>query len=447
MKREMNMTRGNPMRLILTFAVPLMIGNLGQQLYTIVDSIVVGRGVGVKGLAAVGATDWTYWLFVWAIYGLAQGFSIPIAQQFGKGDRAALQKALSMSVLLSVVLGAAMSVFGLLAIHPILDILQTPEDIYAGAASYLTVMLGGIIVVMAYNTASAILRAFGDSRTPLIAMAIAAVTNIILDLLFVLVFHWGIVGAAAATVMAQFIAFGYCGYFLLKTGTIRMTHQDWKPDWPMLGELCKNGFALASTQILIAVGGMILQSAINRQGSVFIAGVTATNKLLGMLESSAISLGYAITTYMAQNCGAKLYKRLHTGLRAALIASLAISAFIALLMIGIGKPILRLFIDPSDPHAGLVLAIAYRYLFIMSCLLFSLYILHVFRNALQGIGCSAASIVSGLMEFAARVSVALVFSHLWGETVLYFTEPFAWVAAAVSLVVMGMYRFRKLRID
>lgn len=444
MARETNMTAGNPAKLILSFAVPLIIGNIGQQLYSIVDSIIVGRGVGVKALAAVGATDWTYWLFLWSIGALAQGFSIPIAQHFGGGNRREQQKALSMSILLAGVLGLVLSGMGLLAIHPVLRVLQTPEDIFGGAVSYLTFMFLGVPVVMAYNMASAILRAFGDGRTPLTAMAIAAVTNILLDLLFVMVFHWGIVGAAVATVLAQLIAFGYCALFLVKSGTLRFTRQDWRPDWPMLAELCRNGFALAATQILIAVGGMILQSALNAQGSVLVAAFTASNKLLGLLETSAIALGYSITTYMAQNYGAGLYSRLRKGLKFSLLTSVGLSLVLGVLMVAAGKAFLSLFIDFTDPNASEMLDIAYRYLSIMSALLFVLYILHVFRHTLQGIGCAGASVVSGLMEFIARVLVALCFSRIWGAAALYFAEPFAWAMATVTLVTMCLHSMSRL---
>ncbi len=444
MVRDKNMTAGNPAKLIVSFMLPLMLGNIGQQLYTLVDSAVVGRGVGVSGLAAVGATDWTYWLFLWGIAGLTQGFAIPIAHEFGKGDASRLKKAIAMSILLSVGLGIGLTLLGLAAMRPVLALLGTPADILPDATAYLTVIFSGLLAVMAYNMASCILRAFGDSRTPLVAMVVASVTNIALDLLFVLVFHWGVAGAAVATVIAQVLAFAYCAAVLAKSPWLRLTREDWKRDGPMLSWLCHSGFSYAATQILIAIGGMILQTAINAQGSVFVAGVTAVNKLLGLLESSAISLGSAVTTFMAQNFGAEKYSRLRQGLKAAVVIGLALSTVIAVVMILAGHVILSLFIDPADSSAARVMEISYRYLFIMSCLLFSLYILHVYRNTLLGIGCNTGTIVSGLMEFVSRVSVAVFFSKAWGVGALYFAEPFAWCAAAASLVIMSTVQLRKL---
>jgi Na+-driven multidrug efflux pump len=439
-----NMTVGNPGRLIVTFAIPLIIGNLGQQFYMIVDSIIVGRGVGVKGLAAVGATDWIYWLFLWTVQALTQGFSIPIAQQYGMGNSRGLKKTLAMSLILCGILGLVLTALGLLGISPLLGMLKTPEDIFSGAASYLQIMFGGLLAVMAYNMASAILRAFGDGKTPLIAMAIAALTNIFLDLLFVMAFHWGIAGAAAATVIAQAIAFVYCFVFLFRHGILNLGKEDWRPEGKVIRILCGSGCSLAFTHILIAVGGMILQSAINFQGSVFIAAATAANKLLGLLESSAISLGYSVTTYVAQNWGAKFYGRLKKGLKSAILIAIGISILITLTMIFAGRPVLSLFVNSSDKNAAAVLDIAYRYLSLMSYALSSLYLLHVLRNALQGIGCGIATILSGTAEFAARVSVALYFSRHFGETSLMLAEPFAWIAAAIVLAVMSIWRFGRL---
>ncbi len=444
MEREKNMTTGRPLRLIVTFAVPLMIGGIGQQLYTLVDSAVVGRGVGVADLAAVGATDWTYWVFLWGILGLAQGFSIPIAQEFGKGDKARVKKAVAMSLLLSAALSILLTLLGLAARGPVLRLLKTPEDIFDSAVAYITVLFIGLSAVMAYNMASSILRAFGDGRTPLIAMVVASAMNILLDLLFVLVFRWGVAGAAVATVIAQVLAFLYCALILSKSQWLALTKEDWKPDAPMLRWLWKTGATMAATQILIAIGGMVLQSAINAQGSVFLAGVTAVNKLIGLLESSAIALGSAVTTYIAQNFGAGEYGRLRKGLKVSLVVGVLLSLAISAVMILAGRLILSMFIDPGDPNAGTVLDIAYHYLFIMSVLLSSLYVLHVCRKSVLGMGCNMGTVVSGLLEFFARSSVAVFFCRVWGMETLYFAEPFAWCASTVSLIFMVIWQVRRL---
>lgn len=445
MNRVKDMTKGEPAKLLLLFALPLMLGNLGQQFYMIVDAIIVGQGVGVEALAAVGATDWTYWLILWALQALAQGFSIRISQCFGEGDTQRLKKAFTMSVVLSTGIGLILTAVGLWMVHPMLRILKTPDNIMEGAASYLFVLFSGTMIVMAYNMAASILRAFGDGKTPLIAMAIAACTNVVLDLLFVLVFRWGIAGAAAATVIAQLIAFLYCANILRQVDLIKTVRKDWKWDGDVVRSLCEMGLPLAFQHVLIAVGGMILQSAINSYGFVFVAGFTATNKIYGLLESSAISLGYAMTTYMAQNYGAKHYDRIHKGMRTGVIIGLGMSICVSIAMIVGGRYILQLFVSASDASAPAVLDTAYRYLFIMSCLLFFLYLLHICRSALQGLGDAIAPMLSGVMEFIMRVAAALVFTSIWGETAIFFAEPFAWAGAAIVLMWACWRMMKKIK--
>ena len=443
MSRVKDMTSGKPAKLLLLFSFPLILGNLGQQLYMIVDAIIVGQGVGVEGLAAVGATDWTYWLALWVIQGTTQGFGILIAQYFGEGSREKMRKAIAMSIGLCAGTGVLLTGICLLIARPMLRLLQTPENIFNGASAYLLTMFAGILIVMAYNMAASVLRALGDGRTPLIAIVMAAVTNIALDLLFVFGFHWGVVGAAAATVIAQFIAFLYCFTVLRRMELVKLQRKDWHVDRMMIKRLFSLALPLVLQSILIAAGGMVLQSAINRQGFLFLAGFTATNKVYGLLESSAISLGYAMTTYVAQNYGAGLQQRIRQGVKSGVGIAVLFSVGVTILMILGGKPILSLFIDTSSSNAPKVLEIAYQYLFIMSCLLCALYLLYVVRSTLQGMGNTIIPMLSGLMEFLARVCAALIGARIWGETVLFFAEPGAWIAAAVLLVFGCIWKFRK----
>lgn len=223
-----NMTEGSPAKLILSFSLPLMAANLGQQLYMIVDTMIVGKGVGVEALASVGATDWSYWLALWVIQAMTQGFAISISQHFGEGNQSRIKKTVAMSIWLCLGIGVVLTVSGLVFAQFLLRILQTPDPIFQGALSYLMILYAGILVVMAYNMAAAILRSLGDGKTPLIAIVIAAITNILLDLLFVLVFRWGVAGAAFATVLAQLLAFIYCLLVMRKIDLLKMERKDWK---------------------------------------------------------------------------------------------------------------------------------------------------------------------------------------------------------------------------
>lgn len=440
-----NMTEGSPAKLILSFSLPLMAANLGQQLYMIVDTMIVGKGVGVEALASVGATDWSYWLALWVIQAITQGFAISISQHFGEGNQSRIKKTVAMSIWLCLGIGVVLTVSGLVFARFLLRILQTPDPIFQGALSYLMILYAGILVVMAYNMAAAILRSLGDGKTPLIAIVIAAITNILLDLLFVLVFRWGVAGAAFATVLAQLLAFIYCLLVMRKIDLLKMERKDWKPESSIIKRQCGLGIPLALQHVLIAIGGMILQSSINRHGFVFIAGFTATNKIYGLLESSAISLGYAVTTYTAQNYGAGRYDRIRNGLKSSVLIAAAMSVCVSAAMIAGGRAVLGLFIDSTSSSAAEVLEISYHYLFIMSCLLSSLYLLYAFRNTLQGLGNTVAPFLSGVMEFFARVSVAVYFSRLWGTEAIFFAEPCAWAAATLVLVTICVRQVGKLR--
>lgn len=445
MSRMKNMTEGSPAKLILSFSLPLMAANLGQQLYMIVDTMIVGKGVGVEALASVGATDWSYWLALWVIQAMTQGFAISISQHFGEGNQNRIKKTVAMSIWLCLGIGVVLTVSGLVFARFLLRILQTPDPIFQGALSYLMILYAGILVVMAYNMAAAILRSLGDGKTPLIAIVIAAITNILLDLLFVLVFRWGVAGAAFATVLAQLLAFIYCLLVMRKIDLLKMERKDWKPESSIIKRQCGLGIPLALQHVLIAIGGMILQSSINRHGFVFIAGFTATNKIYGLLESSAISLGYAVTTYTAQNYGAGRYDRIRNGLKSSVLIATAMSVCVSAAMIAGGRAVLGLFIDSTSSSAAEVLEISYHYLFIMSCLLSSLYLLYAFRNTLQGLGNTVAPFLSGVMEFFARVSVAVYFSRLWGTEAIFFAEPCAWAAATLVLVTVCVRQVGKLR--
>ncbi len=445
MSNVRDMTRGNPTKLILTFALPLMLGNLGQQLYMVVDTIIVGQGVGVNALAALGATDWINWMILWMVHGFTQGFAILVAQHFGAGNYGMVKKSIAMSAILTVVIGSALTVTGVLIAGPMLRLLNTPVDIYDGANAYLTTIFAGTLVVMAYNMTAAILRALGNGKTPLVAMVIAAVINVGLDLLFVIVFGWGIVGAAVATVIAQFISFVYCFAVIRKIDAVRPEKADWKVDRPLMGRMLKLGTPLGLQQGIIAVGGMVLQSVINGLGFLFVAGFTATNKLYGLLESTAIAFGYSMTTYTGQNLGAKKLHRVEEGMKSVLKLSVIISVAISVAMILFGRGLLGLFVSSAEANAAEVLDIAYRYLVIMSMFLLSLYLLHAYRSALQGLGNAIGPMVSGIIEFAMRVTAALAFPLLMGETGIFYAEIAAWVGAAIYLIFAYYREMRKLK--
>ena len=299
-----DMTTGSPAKLLFGFSLPLMLGNVFQQFYTIVDTIIVGRGVGMQALASIGAADWLNWLFLWMAAGMTQGFSILFAQNYGGKDEKSLHKSIGNAVILTIGAAVVLTAAGELVASPMLALLKTPENIVAGSLTYLRVMIGGLTVIMFYNLEASLLRALGDGRSPLTAMVIASCTNIGLDLLFVMGFRLGIAGAAVATLMAQGISCIYCFVVLRRVPFLKLKRQDFAIDISLAKRLLRLGMPVMFQDAIISIGGMVLQSVINGFGVLFVAGFTATNKLYGILETAAISYGYAISTFVAQNKGA-----------------------------------------------------------------------------------------------------------------------------------------------
>ncbi len=322
-------TEGNPWRIILLFSLPLMAGNIFQQMYTVVDTAVVGKVLGVEALAALGAVDWLNWLTLGVTQGFAQGFSILMAQRFGAGEKEKLRRTITNSIFLAMLCALCLTVLSEAAAGWAISLLKTPVEIRPVSMAYLRILFGGLPIVMAYNLAAAVLRALGNGRQPLIAMVIASLTNIILDFLFVMEFQWGVQGAAAATLIAQCLSAVYCIWHIRRIRELRLKKEDWKPEGALCVMLMKLGLPMAFQNTVISVGGMIVQMIVNGFGVIFIAGMTATNKLYGILEVAATSYGYAMVTYSGQNLGAGKLRRVSEGVRAGLAIAMATSVLIA----------------------------------------------------------------------------------------------------------------------
>lgn len=444
MSREINMTRGNPTALMLKFAFPLILANLGQQLYMIVDAAIVGRGVGVKALAAVGCTDWITWMVIFAISSLTQGFATFVSRYYGETNYKMMSKTIAASATLMLVIGIIFTALGIAFANPLLKLLKTPADVFNDASIYLITLLSGTVVISAYNMAAAILRAFGDGKTPLIAMVIAAILNIFLDVTFVVLCKWGVFGAAIASVISQFVSFIYCLLRIFKIESIKIKPSYWIPEWSLSIELLKFGFPLVAQHIIISAGGMLVQSAVNLEGSIFVAGYTATNKLYGLIESTAISLGFAITTYIAQNYGAGNLKRVREGLKSAAKFSIVISLLVMSVMLIAGKFLLKLFIDLKESGAEESLLIANRFLVVMLLSLVILYLIYVYRSTLQAMGNSFWSMISGAGECVVRVLMAKVIIYLSGSEILFYIEPAAWLGALIIVFIPCIKHIKKM---
>ena len=332
--RTKNMTFGNPVILILSFSIPLMLGNIFQQLYILVDTFIVGNVIGVNALAAIGAVEWMIFLVIGGIQGITHGFSIHMAQSFGNHNFEELTAYIACSLKLSSIVSGFLFVPGQLLVIPVLEIMHVPAEISAMASLYLRIIYAGIPITFLFILSAAVLRAIGNSQVPLIAMILSLITNIVLDIVAVVILKSGVGGAAFATVFSQFIAAVFCIKYLQKSNLnffriIRHISTDKKKSFRQLSIAIPMGLQ----NIITAVGGVVVQSIVNSFGVAFIAGYTAANKLYGLLEIPASSYGYTLSTYAGQNIGKKQTRRIDEGLLTGCIIGVLTAVFMSFIML------------------------------------------------------------------------------------------------------------------
>jgi len=447
MEKTTQMTEGRPLKLLFWFALPLMFGNIFQQLYTVVDTAIVGQGVGMDALAALGTVDWFNWMMLGVAQGFTQGFSVRISQRYGEGDMVGLRKIIGQSVRISVVVAIACTLIGEVGLPLFLKMLRVPEELVGMATIYTRILLGGFSAVVFYNFCASVLRAVGDSKTPLVAMIVASITNIALDCVTVFGLGWGIAGAAGATVFSQCVAGTVCAVKIWMTKELHFGKEQLKQDLALTGDLVKIGTPVAAKNIIIALGGMTIQSIVNGFDLSFIAGYTASNKLYGLLEIAAISYGYAVTTYVGQNYGARKPERIKNGMKSATVLSLSTSVLIAAIMIAFGRSITMLFISSDIPEQVIAAGnAAYLYLVIMSVSLPVLYLLYVYQAALQGMGNTMVTMIAGIIELALRVGLALVVGVTGYANGIFVAEVSAWYGAAIFQMIVYYRMIRKLHL-
>lgn len=441
--RTRDMTKGSPLRLILAFCLPIVAGNLFQQLYSLVDTLVIGRIEGVTALAAVSSAGWLDWTVLSAAIGLAQGFAIEIAQRFGGGEYDQMRQAAGQSVLLAVGLTALIEALAQVFLHPVLVLMKSPDNTIALTEHYLRIIFAGLPVVMAFNLFSGALRSVGDSRTPLIAMTTAATCNIGLDIAFVGWLRWGVTGVGVATVMSQCVSCVICFVALARLPIMRLKRGDFRPRPVMLRRLLGLGLPVAFQNLIISFGGLVLQTVTNSFGFLFMAGFNAATRLTGLIELAGTSIGSAMGTFAGQNLGAGKLDRVRLGLRRSAQIAAGMALMVAACMVLFGRPLLNLFIEDDPAMVDQVLTIGCRYLNVMSLGLPMLYMLFVYRSTLQGLGDTFVPMLSGAVELVMRVGAALLLPRLIGEWGVYIAEIMAWIGAAI-LLIWGYYRRMRL---
>ncbi|WP_407359025.1 MATE family efflux transporter [Microbacterium sp. LTA6] len=426
------LTTGKPWRVILAFAVPLLIGNVVQQLYQFVDAVVVGRHLGVDSLAAVGATGSLLFLLLGFAWGLTSGFAIPIAQAYGARDDAAVRRSVAAGVILTGIASVILTIGAPLIAAPTLALLQTPSELMDEAVVFTQISFIGAGATMFFNYLSAIIRAIGDSRTPLVFLTVSCALNVGLVILMVGPLAWGVGGAALATVVAQAVSVLLCLEFVRRRlPTLHLSAQDWRVDRAELAEHLRLGLPMGFQASIIAIGTLTVQVALNTLGADAVAAYTTASRIDGLAVALLGSLGLAVSMYAAQNHGGQRPDRIRRGVVQATWMAVVAALVLGGLLIAFGVPMVRLFIgDGSDE----VVELAHLMLIVNGCGYWALGVLFVLRGALQGLGHTLVPTVTGVIELVMRVGAAVVLGAIIGFTGVALSNPLAWVGAILMLV-------------
>lgn len=438
-----DMTSGSTMKLILGFAVPLLMGMLFQQVYSLVDTIIVGRFLGVSALAAVGATGSINFLIIGFCQGICNGFALPVAQRFGAKDYDGLRKYVGNSAVLSIIFGGAITLITVIACRPILELMQTPADIIDLSYHYIVVIFAGIPAIMLYNILSAYLRSLGDSITPVIFLVLSAGLNIGLDLLFIVTFHWGVFGAAFATVLSQAVSGILCLILIIKKfDLLHLKREDWKLDWGYSRYLLIMGLPMGLQYSITAIGSVILQASVNTLGSTAVASMTAGSKISMFVVCPFDALGSTMATFGGQNVGAGRLDRLGRGLRSAVILGAIYSALILVVLIFFGRDLILLFVSAKE---AAVIAQAKQFLVTNAAFYLMLALVNIVRFLIQGMGFSGFAVFAGVFEMVARTLIGLVFVPIFGFTAACSANPLAWIFADCFLIPAFFHCRKKLQ--
>ena len=438
------MTQGNPLKVMLQFAFPLLVGNLLQQTYNIIDAAIVGQSLGAQALASVGASTSVQFLVLGFCMGSCTGFGIPVAKYFGAGDLKHMKNIIFNGAVLTAVIAVIITVLCTLLCPWILQVLSVQSDIYANAYSYLMIIFLGLPFTLLYNYLSSILRAVGDSRTPFLFLAFSAVLNIFLDLFFILVAGWGCAGAAFATIAAQAISGILCLIVIIRRMEVLwLSKENRVVRGDSITELLQMGLPTGLQFSITAIGSMVMQSANNGLGGDYVSAFTAGAKLKQFTMCPFDAIATSVSVFCSQNYGAGKIDRIHKGLRQGIAVGVGYGLFAGLILIFAGRPLSMIFVSKD---ASGVLDASAKYLRCMGYFYWSLGILNVTRMVTQGLGHSGRAFFSGVMEMIARTIVSLGFVETFGYTAICFADQTAWIAACCYIAPTCLYCLKKITI-
>jgi len=434
-----DMTAGSPAKLLVLFSIPMLIGNIFQQLYSLADTIIIGRTLGVEGLAAIGSVGGVLFFIHGFGIGVTSGLGIVIAQRFGTKNKERIRKSITISVWITLAMTILITLISVGFAEEILLFMDTPAEISKEAEAYFLAMMWGSVAIMAFNLLSNILRSLGDSKLPLVILVISSIMNVALDYVFIVWFSMGVAGAGLATVASQLFASFLCFVYIRKKMTIlHFSSEDWRMEPTDFSLPLKISLPIGLQASIIAIGSIVLQKSLNGFGPEAVGGYAIAQKLDIMATLPIASIGIAMATFAAQNYGAGLYARIWAGARISLLLSCAYSILVGAVLLLFGTDLIRLLFDQNDPA---VLGFARTYFIATASFYLVLTTLIILRYTLQGVGDNTAPTFGGIMEMVARVLVPLAFAGLVGYQAVAFANPVAWVGAAVPMV----YAYRQLK--
>lgn len=437
-----NMTEGAPLKLIIPFMVPLLIGNVFQQLYNIADIIIVGRTIGVNALAAVGAVSPLFMLTLVLTVGLSNGFTVVTGQRYGAQDMAGMRRSICTCIVLSIFFVLLIMAGMHLIMDPMLVLMNIPQELLADAYAYVMIIVDGLLAMMAYNLLSGIMRSLGDSKTPLYFLIISSIANIVLALVFIIYFGWGVPGSAFALVIAQAFSAVLCvGYIYKRFPQLHIHRSDLRLDWPEVWEHLRMGMPMAVQFSVLGLGIIILQSVCNKFGSEQIAGFTTAMRVEQLALQPMISFGIAMAVFTAQNFGARRFDRIRAAVRSCSKLTLAFSIFAALVMFIFGEEVIGIFLDNPSPA---VMEAAHLYILYTVPVYFFLSQIFIYRNSCQGMGVGMIPMLSGVVELIMRSIAAVYLSGPYGYVGICLAEPIAWISCSVFVFVAYHYFIRLL---
>lgn len=444
MKKDMtkDMTVGAPLPLILRFCGPLVCGNLLQQLYSMVDTVIVGNVLGPDALGGVGATGSVSFLVLGFAMGICTGLSIPVAQAFGAKRFDSMRRYMANAYYIAAATALLLTVITYFGTHQILRWMQTPSDIYQYSYDYISIIFAGLGASVLYNFLAGMLRAVGDSKSPLLFLGIASGLNIFLDLLYVIVFHMGVAGTAIATVLSQVISGVLCLIYLYRNfEVLRPKRSTWRFELPRCLKLLSIGIPMALQFSITAIGSTILQTSVNTLGTTAVTGVTAAQRIQAVAQGPMEQMGITMATYCGQNLGAKEYKRIRFGILQSNCVSILFCIAVCILIFFFGRWAAYLFIDPSQTE---VLQLAVRYMRINAVFFPLLGVLFILRNGLQGMGYSFLPMMAGVCELLARSLVCFAFVPRFGFPAAALASPVAWILADILLISAYFWSMHQL---